>query len=150
MEKRKRLKGRAETGKIRQDRWSLSGARGQRSSGDWLCWFSLIFISLLFVLHPLTPSRSPRQLRHSLRTHSHRAVIRPDSTLRLVFSVPCVFFFKRNNQISCSSLLKWISCCGRVYDRGLRRVRLVFIRARGNGGTQGQLLEPLYLEENTF
>lgn len=75
-----------------RDRWSPSGARGQRSSGDWLCWSSLLFISLLFILHPLTPSHSPRQLRHSLRTHSHCAVIQPDSTLRLVFCVHCVFF----------------------------------------------------------
>ena len=82
----------------RRDCWSSPGTQGQRSACDWLCWFSLslslIPLSLTCFLYTppllllrllLLPSSSPGQLRQISRTHSHRAVTYPDSTLRLVF-----------------------------------------------------------------
>lgn len=109
---------------------------------------SVDFHSLcLLLVTPPSPLHLPvpGQMRHVLRTHSHRAVIRPDSPLRSVFCFHCIHSLKKKQkkkQVSCSPLLKLISCCGRFYGRALRPVRLVFIR-RGTEVPRGGRWNPL-------
>lgn len=88
---------------VKPERLPLHGAKGQAATGcvGFPSFSSLSsFIILLFLLPPppLHPS-ARRQLRHILRTHSHRAVIRPDSTLRLVFSFHCIHLLKKKREI---------------------------------------------------
>lgn len=80
---------------------------------------SFIILFLLLPTHLPPCPAAQGLLRHILRTHSHRAVIRRDSTLRLVFCFHCIHLFKKKrNRIWCSFLLNWISCSWmeEVYD----------------------------------
>lgn len=99
-------------------------AKGQPVTGsvDFFL-LSLSFISLtccLFISSalPPPPSSSPGQLRQISRTHSHRAVIYPDSTLRLVFCFLYMHLQKKKNADHVLRCILSISCCrGEFYCR---------------------------------
>lgn len=75
---------------------------------------SFIFLSPCLFISPAPlspPSSSPGQLRQISRTHSHHAIIYPDSTLRLVFCF-CTYIYKNADYV-----FHWISpisCCRAV------------------------------------
>lgn len=103
----------ARTGETADHR-QVHKAKGQPVTGS-VVFFVLSFISLslsaLHLLRLLCPSSSPGQLRQISCTHSHHAVIYPDSTLRLLFCFKNIHLQKIADRMFPCIYCDSISCC---------------------------------------